>query len=457
MSNLAPIPKGEVVPLRALQISPDAPITEEQRRRLRGPIVAGAIICAIFVVGFVVWAAVFKIAGGVPAPGVVVVENNRKTVEHLDGGVIRRILVHEGDEVKRGQVLFVLDDTQARAQVDVLSNQYDSLLAQRARLEALLAGRATIDFPPELAERAGDPRVAGMMRDQRNLFEASRAVYASQEAVLRQRTQQLESRGRGLGAQVTSVDQQAKLVEDELSGVKSLYDRGFAPKSRVLALERSRAGLIGDRGARQADIASVGQAIGETRIQLAQLREQRATEAADQLRQVQVQIADILPRLGAAQAVLTRTVVRAPTDGAVLGMTQFTEGGVARPGEKLLDVVPKDAALVVRVTVRPDHIDEVKIGMPADVHLSAYSSRKVPPVKGKVIKVSADRITNDKGESYFVSELAVDPAELKRLGPDVKLTPGMPAQAIIVTGDRTVLSYLVSPFTDTIEGAMREN
>jgi HlyD family secretion protein/epimerase transport system membrane fusion protein len=449
--------KGEVVPLRGLQISPDEPISDEQRRRLRGPIVAGGITCAVFVVGFLVWAAVFKIAGGVTSPGVVVVENNRKTVEHLDGGVIRKILVHEGDEVKRGQVLFELDDTQARAQVDVLSNQYDSLLAQRARLEAILAGRSKIEFPPELTSRAGDPRVAGMMRDQENLFDASQAVYVSQSGVLNQRMQQLRSRGQGLSAQVTSVDQQTKLVEDELSGVKSLYERGFAPKSRLLALERSRAGLVGDRGARQADIASVGQAIGETRIQLAQLREQRATETADQLRQVQVQIADILPRLRAAEAVLTRTIVRAPTDGAVLGMTQFTEGGVARPGEKLLDVVPEGAPLVVRATVRPDHIDEVKIGMPAEIHLSAYSSRKVPPVKARVIKVSADRITNEKGDSFFTAELAVDPKELKQLGPEVKLSPGMPAQTIIVTGERTILDYLVSPFEDTIKGALREN
>ncbi|OYX29283.1 MAG: hypothetical protein B7Y99_13395 [Caulobacterales bacterium 32-69-10] len=454
MSNTA---KGEIVSFRPLTASPDEPITDFQRKRLNGPIIAGAVTVAVFVVGFFVWAALFSISGGVPAPGAVVVENNRKSVQHLDGGVIRQILITEGERVKKGQVLFRMDDTQTQAQVDVLTVQYDSLLAQRARLEAQLADLPAIAFPAELTSRRGDPRVARLMRDQTTLFQAGRAVYASQMGVLGQRTQQMQSRIEGLSAQAASVDQQNALVQDELEGVNSLYERGYAPKSRVLALERSRAGLVGEKGARQADIASAGQAIGETRLQLAQLREQRATEAAETLRQTQVQIADILPRLRAAQSTLERTIVRSPADGAVLGMTQFTEGGVARPGERLLDVVPENAALVARVSIRPDHIDEVKIGMIAKITLNAYSSRKVPPIDAKVVGLSADRITNDKGESYFTADLAADPAALAGLGPEVKLSPGMPVQAMIVTGERTVLAYLMAPFEATVEGALHEN
>lgn len=449
--------RGELVSFRPLTASPDEPISESQRQRLKAPIVAGGITVALFVGGFFLWAALFSINGGVPAPGVIVVENNRKSVAHLDGGVVRQILVHEGDRVKKGQVLFRMDDTQPQAQVDVLSVQYDSLIAQRARLEAQIAGRPSITFPPELIARSGDLRVSRLMQDQKTLFDAGRAVYDSQVGVLGQRTQQMESRIDGLKAQVTSVDQQESLVKDELSGVNTLYDKGFAPKSRVLALQGRQAALIGEKGARQADIASVGQAIGETRIQLAQVREQRATEAAETLRQTQVQIADILPRLRAAEAVLDRTVVRAPADGAVLGMTQFTEGGVARPGERLLDIVPENTALVAKVTIRPDHIDEVKMGMTAQIHLTAYSSRKVPPIDGKVINVAADRVTNEKGDSFFTAELAADPVALKNLGPNVKLSPGMPVQAMIVTGRRTVLAYLMSPFEQVFEGAMHEN
>lgn len=450
-------PQGQVVVFRPLGASPDEPISVEQRKSLKAPIVAGGICVAVFVVGFLLFAAIFRISGGVPAPGVVVVENNRKSVEHLDGGVVRRILVRDGDMVKRGQVLFEMDDTQARAGVDVFSSQYDSLIAQRARLEAELADRPAIAFPAELAERASDPRVAAIIRGQETLFNASRAVYASQTGVLGQRVRQLESRTRGLSAQMASVEQQERLVRDELSGVNSLYERGFAPKSRVLALQRSQAGLVGDRGARQADIASAGQAIGETRLQLAQIREQRATEAAETLRQVQTQIADVLPRLRAAQAVLQRTVVRSPADGAVIGLTQFTEGGVAKAGEKLLEVVPKDAPLLIRVQVRPDHIDEIRLGMTAQVHLTAYSSRTVRPVDAKVVEISADRMTDDKGTSYFTANLVAPPSELARLPPGVKLSPGMPAQAMIVTGDRTILDYLVGPLEKTFEEALREN
>lgn len=449
--------KGEIIAFRPLTASPDEPITESQRKLMRGPIVAGGVTVGLFVVGFFVWAALFSINGGVPAPGQIVVEDSRKAVQHLDGGVVRQVLVHEGQKVKKDQILYRMDDTQARAQIDVLGAQYDSLLAQRARLEAQIAERSSIDFPAELTSRSAEPRVAQLLHDQQTLFDATRAVYSAQVGVLGQRVEQLQSRTKGLNAQVTSVDQQEALVKDELAGVSSLYDRGFAPKSRVLALQGRQAALIGEKGARQADIASVGQAIGESRIQLAQLREQRATEAAETLRQTQVQIADVLPRLRAAQAVLDRTIIRSPADGAVLAMTQFTEGGVTRPGERMLDVVPDKAALVARVSVRPDHIDEVKTGMNAEIHLTAYSSRKVRPVQGKVINVAADRITNEKGESFFTAELAADPAELKKLGPEVKLTPGMPVQAMIVTGKRTVLDYLFTPFEQVFQGAMHEN
>jgi HlyD family type I secretion membrane fusion protein len=449
--------RGELVTFRPLTASPDEPISEAQRQRLHAPIVAGGIVTGLFVVGFFVWAALFSISGGVPAPGVVVVEDSRKTVSSLDGGIVRKVFVHEGERVKKGQVLFEMDNTQYQAQVDVLSVQYDSFLAQRARLEAQLAGQSSINWPPELAARRGDPRVENLIRGQETLFQASRGVFESQAGVLNQRQQQLDSRIQGLSAQVRSVDEQAALVQDELKGVNTLYEQGFAPKSRVLALQRSQAGLVGEKGARQADIASAGQAIGESRIQLAQLREQRATEAAETLRQVQVSIGDVLPRLRAAQAGLERTQIRSPADGDVLGMTQFTEGGVVRPGERMLDIVPQNAALVVKVSVRPDHIDEISVGMTAKVHLTAYSSRKVPPIDAKVITISADRITNDKGEGFFVAELAADQAALKKLGPSVKLSPGMPASAMIVTGKRTVLHYLISPFEQTFEGALHEN
>ena len=452
MSNTLPGPK--LVVSRPLEGASEAAITVEQKRLLNGPIVAGGITVLVFVVGFVVWAALFSVAGGVPVPGQVVLENNRKTVAQLDGGIVRQIFVHEGDHVSKGQKLLVMDDTQARAQVEVLTNEYDGLIAQKARLESELADRPQVLFPQELLARRSDPRVASLIHDQEVLFKANRGVYTSQVGVLNQRMQQLQSRTQGLQAQVTAVDQENKLVEDELSGVSTLYERGFAPKSRLLALQRSQADLIGTRGARVADIASSGQAAGETQMQLAQIRQQRATQSADILRQVQVQIADALPKLRAAQAVLDRTAVRSPADGQVLGLTQVTEGGVIRPGERLMDVVPANTPLVIRVMIKPDAIHDVTLGMKAQVKLIGFS-RTTPNFNATVTKVSPDRISNEKGESFFTGELVVDPQELAKV-PNVKLVPGMPAQAIIVTGNRSILDYLMSPFTSTFADAMHE-
>lgn len=435
----------------------DPEANAEHQRDIMKPIRTGGIIIGVFVVGFLIWASVFKIAGGVPAPGVVSVENNRKTVQHLDGGIVRRILVKEGQRVQAGQVLLVMDETQPRAQVEVFRNDYDSLIAQRARLEAEISGADRITFPQELVARSNDPHVAQLMRDQETLFRAGLGVYRAQTGVLIQRTAQLQNRIQGFQAQAKAVNEQSALIGDELSGVRSLYERGYAPKSRMLALERSASELTGARGARIADIAGAREAIGETQIQLAQVRQQRTQQAADQLRETQVRLAELTPRLRAAEEVLARTTVRAPVSGAVLGLTQFTEGGVAAPGQKLMDVVPTGAGLVIHTRIPPQNIDEVREGMQARVQLVAYQSQQLNPVMGRVTRVSADSITNDKGETFFTVELAVPQEELKALGPQVKLSPGMPVQTLIVTGDRTIMSYLLSPFKNISRNALREN
>jgi HlyD family secretion protein len=433
------------------------PTPIDHQRDIMKPIRTGGIVIGVFVLGFLVWASVFKIAGGVQAAGIVSVENNRKTVQHLDGGIVRRIMVKEGQRVNAGDTLLIMDETQPKAQVDVMRGDYDSLTAQRARLEAEISGANTITFPPELMARAAEPQVAQLIRDQETLFRAGLGVYRAQAGVLQQRTAQLQNRIEGFQAQAKAVNEQSALISDELSGVKSLYERGFAPKSRVLALERSASDLGGARGARMADIAGAREAIGETTIQLAQVRQQRTQQAADQLRETQVRLAELTPRLRAAEAVLARTTVRAPVSGAVLGLTQFTEGGVAAPGQKLMDIVPTGIGLVVQTRIRPDHIDEVREGMQARVQLSAYQSQQLSPVMGRVTRVSADVITNDKGETFYTAELAVPQAELKALGPNIQLTPGMPVETMIVTGDRTIMSYLLSPLKTVTRGALRES
>lgn len=426
------------------------------RRRI-SPITAGCIVIAVFVVGMLLWAGVASISGAVLAPGAVRVQANRKTVKHLEGGIVRTINVREGDRVQRGQVLMTFDQVQPKAQLEVFRSQFDGALAQRARFQAELGRRPSITFPPELLRRASDPRVAQLMQEQQALFESRNQLESSQVSVLQQRVEQLNTTITGLRAQIEAVTSQSALIKEELAGMQSLYEQGYAPKTRILALQRTAAGLGGRRGELVANIAKAQEGIGEARIQMAGVVEKRQTEAAEGLTKAQEEIAELLPRLRVAEQAMTNTVVRPPVDGYVLNLTQFTEGGVVQAGEPLLDVVPLGTPLVIQARVSPKDTDEIAVGMKARVQLTAYSSRVAPPLDAEVVTVSADRLTDERtGESFFEVQLTVKPDQIKRLGKGAKLAPGMPANVMILTRPRTVLDYFLSPIRDTFNTAMRE-
>lgn len=443
-------------PLQPFTADAKADLTPALRRRLSQPLYAGVGLIVVFLVGAGVWSMVTPVAGGVTAPGVVKPENNRKTLKHPDGGVVQTLSVHEGDLVKKGQVLLTLDDAQSRAQVDILQNQYDNFLAQRARYEADLQHRAAIAFPEELTSRRSDPRIALLMQNQENLFVSNRSLIQAQSDVLRQRVEELGSRIGGLKSQIEAIDSQSRLVKEESDGLKGLYAQGYAPKTRVLAMDRSMAQLAGDRGAQIAQVAQTEQTIGETRIQLAQLAQQATTVAADGLRDTQTKLSDVIPRLRAAQVQLDATKVRSPVDGYVLNLTQFTLGGVIRPGEDMMDIVPIDAPLIIEAKLRPDMIDEVRPGTKALVTFSGYHARRMSKLDADVITVSADQKSDPRGQAFFDAQVRIKPEELKRLPPGVRLTPGLPASAIFTTGDRTVFEYLIGPLRDTITNSMHE-
>jgi HlyD family secretion protein len=436
------------------------PEVVEHSHSIARPIIAGCVVIAVFVLGALGWAAYFKIAGGVVSSGFVQVQDNRKIVRHRDGGIVETINVREGDAVKDGDVLLTFSDVQPRAQVDVLNNQYDNFLAQRARFEAEQNGSEDVTFPPELLNRKDEPAIAQMIADQETLFNSRKQLFESQNAVLGQRIGQLKTRAGGLKAQVDSVTRQAELIDEELVGVAYLAEKGLVPKTRHLALKRAAAELLGKKGEYIAEITRVEQAVGETDMQLAQVREQRSSEAAEGLRDMQTRIADVLPRLRAAKETLDLTRVKATASGRVLNLTQFTIGGVVAPGERLMDIVPMNAPLVIEAQVKPEDIDEVSPGFEARVQLKAYSSREVPPITATVRTVSADRTFDDRtGLSYFNVQLTVDPAELAAISakdPSIRLTPGMPAEVLIASGERTVLDYLLRPITSSMDRALRE-
>jgi HlyD family type I secretion membrane fusion protein len=340
----------------------------------------------------------------------------------------------------------------------VAQNAADVAMSQAARFEAEAAGRPTITFPPELTSRMADPRVARMIADQQALFASRLQLFESQLGVLRQRSDQQATSITGLQAQAASIDEQARLIREQLTGFQTLFEKGYASKNLILNYQRTLADLGGRRGQLTADIARTREQMGETQLQLSALTGQRQSEAADGLREMQARLSDSLPKLAAAKQTFEGTTVKSPADGYVLNLSQFTVGGVAGAGEVLMDVVPDNAPLVVTANLKPQDVDEVRIGMPAKVRLSGLNQKWTSPVPAEVINVSADRITNDKtGESFFRVDLRVEPKDLAHLPKTLKMSPGMPADAMIVTGKRTIMGFLITPITDVFHDAFREN
>ncbi|MCR5876523.1 HlyD family type I secretion periplasmic adaptor subunit [Phenylobacterium sp. J426] len=456
--------KVDLIPKRSAFVAPvfadgsrDGGETALQQR-LRQPIVLGAWIVGLLVIGLGLWAAVTPLSSGVTAPAEVRVESNRKTLRAArEGGTIRQILVREGQLIRAGQPLILFNDVEARAAVDVFQNQYDSLLAQNARFTAEATGRAALNFPAELTARMAEPRVSALVRDQEFLFTSRRQLFDSQSAVLAQRIEQLETQVQGLQAQVESINEQRRLTEEELAGYRKLNEQGYAPKTLILRYERSLAELGGRRGQLMADIARLRQQMGETRIQLGSLRSERQSVAAEGLRESQTRLSDTVPRLASARQALSQTVVRSPVDGYVFNLTQFTPGGIVGSGEVLMDVVPSASPMTVTAMVKPEDVDQIRVGMPARVRLTGLNQRFNDDLNAEVSVLSADRVTNEQtGVAFYRVDLKIPPAELKKLKRGLELTPGMPATALIVTGQRTVLGYLISPITDTLHDAFRE-
>lgn len=426
------------------------------RNRLRRPIVRGSIVVGILFLAMLLWA-FLSISGAILAGGVVRVENNSKDIKRLESGIVRDILVREGQRVARGQILIRFDDTQGKAVLDVYQSNVDSARATIARLQAEAANARDVTFPPELTSRAADPRVGTLLATQRGLFQTRMLLYSSQAQVLRSQAAQLATQISGMQVQAQAIDDQAKLVQQELRGVRELSEQGYAPESRLLALERNAVSVRGQRGSMTADMARARQSIGEIQLQIAQLQNKHQTEVADGLRSAQEQLAENEPKLRATLAQVSQSEVRSPVDGYVFNLTQFTEGGVAGQGQLLMQIVPANAKMIVSAEIAPKDIADVKVGMPARVTLTAYNSSTHPPIDGTVTLVSADARVNDKtGLTHFIAEVTITPADLAASGPDVKLTPGMQANVAIVTGSRSILGYLVQPFTNAMRDAMRE-
>jgi HlyD family secretion protein len=424
---------------------------------VRRPIFAGMAVLILLVGAFGGWGATAPLAGGAVANGVISPDGSRRTIQHLEGGIIAEILVRDSDTVAAGAPLLVLEDTQARANHDVLQSQYWQLSATQARLVAEQLGRDKIEFPHELQAASNIAEVSEFLDAQRQLFATRREALASRKRVLDQRIRQTRDQIRGLQAQLASALQRIEITEDELKAKEYLLAQSLIAKPPVLALRRTRAEIEGSGGEYRASIAQAEEQIGQTEMELIALDAVRADEIAGELDKVRGELGKVREPLTASEDKLKRTIVTAPVSGTIVDLHFKTRGGVIRPGDPILDIVPVEEELLIDARVAPTDIDVVYPGLPAQVHLTPYSKRRLPQIEGKVRSVSADSLRDERtGTSYYLARVEVDRDQLRRLDKDVQLVPGMPAEVMIVTEERTLLEYLLQPFLDVFRRGLRE-
>jgi HlyD family type I secretion membrane fusion protein len=420
------------------------------------PALAGWLIIALFFGGLGIWGGTAPLNGAVVGNGVVKVDGNRKSVQHLDGGIVKELRVKEGDRVAAGDVVIVLDDTQAKAEFEVLSEQYVVLRATEVRLLAELANETELVMPTELALRQSDSYAKSIWAGQVKQFETRRAAIEGQRRVIGEKIHQLQSQIDGAEAQVKAYSDQIDSVRSEAASVAPLVEKMLLPRPRLLQLQRTAFGIEGQIADARANIAKFRQAIGEQELQIVQLGNDRMAEDTKDMREVHAKLVEVLPKRTNAEAVLARMEIRSPYAGQVVGLSMFSVGGVIQRGEKILDIVPDEDRLTVDVQVAVEDISDVHPGSRAELHLTAYKQRVVPTIHGTVVQVSADRLTDAKtNNSYFVASIRPDTAELAEL-PGVRLYPGMPATVMIPTESRTAFDYLVGPLTMSFKHAFRQ-
>ena len=417
---------------------------------------SGGSIVALFFFGFVGWAAVAPLQSAIVAPGIVVVESHRKQIQHLEGGIVKDILVQDGQTVRAGQALVRLDDTQAATALQQIQDEQDELTAQEARLVAERDGNPVIRFPPELLVRANEPKVAESILGEQTAFENQKASLRQQVDILNEKKAEDARAIEGFQAQIAADDTQIGLIEREADAVGKMVAKGLEPTAKLLDLERTEADISGQRGDMVQKIAQQKLDSGEDDIQIINLKSQMLEDVIKDLRDVQSKRFDLADRIQAARDVLTRTTLIAPVDGRVVDLQVHAKGAVIKPGEPVLEIIPVHDQLEIEARLRPQDADEVHVGMTAKVDLSAYKARRLPMLTGAITYVSADTLDDaHTGVSYFLARVSVDRSIL-RDHPDARIIPGMPVQVEIQTGAHTALNYFLEPIRDVMHNGMRE-
>ncbi|MBR1123074.1 HlyD family type I secretion periplasmic adaptor subunit [Bradyrhizobium lablabi] len=402
------------------------------------------------------WLALAPLAGAVVVPGNLVVQSNVKSIQHPTGGVVAEIKVTDGARVAAGDLLLRLDATQVQASLQIVSKQLDEVRARIARLTAERDGLAQVEFPAVLTARAGDANVRGLLNSETSLFKARSEGRASQKNLLQSKITQLSQETSGLEAQVSSKLKQLDLIAGELTGVQDLYDKRLVPLARLTTLQRETARIEGERGQLISSIAETRTKVDENQLQIARLDQDFRTDVVKELGETQGKEAELIERGVAARDQLNRIELRAPTSGTIHQLSVHTIGGVIRPGDVIMQLVPDADDLLVEAKLQPHDIDQVRPGQQAFVRFSSFNQRTTPQLAGTVSLVSADiRHDSQTNASYYSVRVVLPDDERRRLG-GLQLVPGMPAEVFMQTGSRTMMSYLFKPITEQFNRAFVE-
>jgi HlyD family secretion protein len=449
------------VPFRLSENAPlalPAPTRDFGAPKVKGSLRMAVIAIGLFVLAFAIWSWAAPLNSAAIASGYLeAAGGGRRVVQHLEGGIVRRFLVTEGQQVRAGDPLVQLDATQSDASDAALQSALYGLLAQDARLDAERLGLGAVRYPAELLAAGNDPEVKEIIAASNAEFASRRRGLSEQAQVLTQRVGQSSAEIRSSDAQIAALADQAKLLDDEEMGVNMLVDEGLERKSRLLALQRQKAYVVGEHGKLTNNLDRLRDTIGETRAQMVSMRGQVALEAATQQREVQLRIAEAREKLKISSDIRNRQQIVAPIDGRVANLRLITPGGVVGAGQPILDIVPSSEKIVVSARLRPNDIDMVHSGLQAEIKLTPYKARVIPNLLGTVKEVSPDAIFDkDSQQIYYKVIVEISPEQLKRY-PDVRLMSGMPAEVFIDLGSSSMLHMFFQPIIDSFNRSFRES
>lgn len=450
VKSLFPLNKKPEASLDAIEAATDSPGGSSRPGRL------GLWALAIGFGGFLLWAAFAPLDEGVPAAGIVAIDTKRKAVQHLSGGIVKEVLVREGDEVKEGQLLIRLDSAVAKANYESVRQRYLGLRAMQGRLLAEQGGLSSISYHADLQAAASDPLIRQQMQNQEQLFMTRRSLLRSDLQSIEENIQGQEGLLQAYDGMLASRKSQLSLLNEELGNLRGLVKEGYAPRNRQLEMER----MVADSSTAIADLVGNTirgrRAIGELRQRALSRQQEYRKEVETQLAEVSREVLSDNEKLHAVTDDLGRTEIKAPASGQVVGLAVQTVGGVISPGQKLMDIVPKDASLLLEAHVAPHLIDRVHSELPVDVRFSSFAHSPQLVVDGKVVSISADLLVEPQTNvSYYLARIQVTPEGMKKLGKR-QLQPGMPVEVIFKTGERSMLTYLLHPLTKRLAASMTE-